>query len=124
LNKDAANSPASQSGFLHGGFLLDKKTARPIRLPGNDFLIIYREQIGRDARILLGRVSVTGKVSWTINTGLKEWGDWFYNGRQLLILGKDNEELSSGQINLLLRVDISNGRVSRYDYYDDELRKE
>ena len=124
LNKDAANSPPSQPGFLHGGFLLDKKTARPIRLPGNDFLIIYREQIGRDARILLGRVSVTGKVSWTINTGLKEWGDWFYNGRQLLILGKDNEELSSGQINLLLRVDISNGRVSRYDYYDDELRKE
>lgn len=124
LNKDAANSPSSQPGFLHGGFLLDKKTARPIRLPDNDFLVIYREQIGRDARIMLGRISITGKLSWTMNTGLKEWGDWFYNGRELLILGKDNEELSSGQINLLLRIAISDGRASRYDYYEDELRKE
>jgi len=124
LNKDAAESPSSQTGFLHGGFLLDKNTARPIRLPGNDFLIIYREQIGRDARILLGRISATGKTIWTMNTGLKEWGDWFYNGRQLLILGKDKEELSSGQINLLLRVDINNGKASRYDYYNDEMRKE
>lgn len=124
LNKDAAESPSSQTGFLHGGFLLDKNTARPIRLPGNDFLIIYREQIGRDARILLGRIRATGKTIWTMNTGLKEWGDWFYNGRQLLILGKDKEELSSGQINLLLRVDINNGKASRYDYYNDEMRKE
>jgi hypothetical protein len=41
-----------------------------------------------------------------------------------LILGKDKEELSSEQINLLLSVDISNGKASRYDYYDDELKKE
>lgn len=124
FDKTTALAPTSQSGFLHGGFLLDKKTARPIRLPGNDFMIIYREQIGRDARIMLARINNKGQSSWTLNTGLKEWGDWFFNGRQLIILGKDKEELSSGQINLLLCIDAGNGKASRYDYYDDEIRKE
>lgn len=121
FDKEAATSPAGQTGFLHGGFLLDKNNARPIHLPGNAFIVIHKEQIGREANILLSKVTDAGQVVWTSNTRLAEWADWFYTGRQLIIMGTDNKDLSSGQVNVLLCIDIATGKSSRYDYYLDKI---
>ena len=48
------------------------------------------------------------------------WLD-IYREKKLFILGTNNDELSSGQVNVLLCIDLSTGKVSRYDYYKDQL---
>lgn len=121
INKTSASAAPSQNSFLHGGFLLDKTTGMPIHLTGPAFIIVHKEQIGREASILISRLSADGKTAWTFNTGLTEWADWFYNGKQLIIMGTDNKDLSSGQVNVLLCIDISNGKAARYDYYSNKI---
>lgn len=112
---------AAGTSYLHGGFLLDKKNARPIHLSGSSYIIIHKEQIGQQANILLSRVNISGQTAWTCNTRLTEWADWFYTGRQLILLGTDNKDLSSGQVNVLLCIDIATGKTIRYDYYEDKI---
>lgn len=121
VDKTSAVAAPAQTGFLHGGLLLDKKTALPIHLPGPSFIIVHKEQIGREASILLSLTGADGKAAWTCNTRLTEWADWIYNGKQLIILGTDNKELSSGQVNVLLCIDIKSGKEARYDYYSDKI---
>lgn len=120
-DKAAMTAAPSQNSFLHGGFLLDKKTALPIHIEGPSFIIVHKDQIGREASILISRLSADGKKEWTFNTGLTGWADWFYNGKQLIIMGTDNKNLSSGQVNVLLCLDISTGKAFRYDYYSNKV---
>lgn len=121
FDKETAISPDPPSVFLHGGFLLNRQTASPIHLPGGDFLVIHREQIGRDAKLLISRVKQTGKALWTFPTGLQAFADFFYNGRELLLMGTDNSDLSSGQINVLLSVNLQSGKGIAYDYYTGKI---
>lgn len=121
LDKSAASPVAAQNSFLHAGFLLDKQTALPLHLPGHSFIVVHKEQIGRDAPILLSRVSADGNIAWTHNTRLTEWADWICNGKQVILLGTDKKDLSSGQVNVLLCIDLATGKASRYDYYENKL---
>ena len=121
FDKEAATNPQPEHAFLHGGFLLNRSTAAPIHLSNGDFLVIHRDQIGRDANWLLSRLSPAGKTVWTVNTALKSWADFYYTGKELLLMGNDNPDLSSGQINILLSISLQNGKGSRYDYYTNQL---
>ena len=121
FHKSGASPAPGQSGFLQGGFLLDKQTARPARLAGNHYLVVHKDQIGREGKILISRMDIRGRVSWTFTTGLTDWADWFISGKTLVILGTDNKELSGNQVNLLLCIDLEKGTAARYDYYLDKL---
>lgn len=122
INKAAATVPPGQSGFLQGGFLLDKNTARPARLNGNSYLLVHKDKIGREAMILVSRINTQGKTLWTFSTGLTDWADWSITGKSLVLLGTDNKELSANQVNLLLCIDLEKGTGNRYDYYQDKVR--
>lgn len=122
LDKTTARLQGTGDIYLHGGFLLDKNSALPIHPGGaGSFLIIHKESVARDAAILVSRVDHNGKKMWTFNTGLSEWADWIFSGKQLVILGTNNKELSSGQVNLLWIIDLPGGSASGYDYYEDKL---
>jgi hypothetical protein len=118
IEKDNA-TPLGNSYSLDGGFLLNRTTAMPIHV-GNSTLVIYKNQIGNEGLIQLGRLGWDGKLAWSIDSGLKEWADYVFNGKQLLILGTDNKELSSGSCNVLLIVDLEKGTSVRYDFFTDK----
>jgi hypothetical protein len=121
VNKDKAVIKAPVQYFLHGGFLLNKTTALPIRLASPaGYLVVHKDKIGNEGKTLISRINEAGTVSWTFDTGLTDWVDWLYTGKQLFILGADNRELSSGQSNVLWCVDLATGKASRYDYFTDK----
>lgn len=121
FDKASATTAVEKNSFLHGGFLLDRKTALPIHPGGNAFIIVHKDQIGKVAMLQVSLVQTNGKTNWTLNTKMKDWADWIFTGKKLFILGTNNDELSSGQVNVLLCIDLSTGKVSRYDYYKDQL---
>ena len=73
---------------------------------------------------MITRVDLKGNVKWTFNTRLTEFTDWIYTGRRLIILGNDNKEISSSDANLLMSIDIQNGKAVMHDYFTDKMRKE
>ena len=118
IEKESAAQVGGNASFLHGGFLLDKKTALPVHLAGPDaFLIIHKQEVGQKAAILVSRVTQDGKILWTFNSNLSDWLDWQVSSKQLIITGSNNEELSGGEANILLCVDLVNGKAAGYDYF-------
>ena len=121
INKDNAEIKTPAQYFLQGGFLLDKTTALPIRLVSPaGYLVVHKDKIGNEGKILMSRVNEEGAIRWTFNTGLTDWIDWLYTGKQLFILGADKRELSSDQSNVLWCIDLTTGKASRYDYFTDK----
>lgn len=109
--------------YLQGGFLLNKTTALPMHLKNEDgFIVCYKEKVGYTGNIMLSRVDLNGNNKWTVNTLLTKFEDWIYTGRQLIILGNDNKEISSGNANLLMVIDLQNGKVSKHDYFTNKMR--
>jgi len=111
--------------YLQGGFLLNRSNALPIHTRNEDgFIICYREKVGNEGNIILTRVDLNGNTKWTFNTKLNDFTDWIYSGKRLIILGNDNKELSSGEANLLLSIDMQNGKAVMHDYFKNAMRKE
>jgi hypothetical protein len=111
--------------YLQGGFLLNKTTALPIHLKNDEgFIVCYREKVGYTANIILARVDLKGNTRWSVNTMLPEFKDWIYTGTKLIILGNDNKEISSSNANLLMIIDLQNGKAVKHDYFTDKMRKE
>jgi hypothetical protein len=108
--------------YLQGGFLLNKESGIPFHLP-DGFLLVHKDIIGQEGKILLTHSEITGKTNWTINTGLKDFYEWQLQGTKLVITGVDNKNLGSGEVNVMLVVDITNGHVVAYDFFNDKLRE-
>jgi hypothetical protein len=121
IKKEEATLVSPEMFFLQGGFLLDKQTALPVRLQNSHAkLVVHKDKIGNEGKILLTRIDQPGKVPWTIKTNLKEWTDWVIAGNRLYIFGADNPALSSNDCNVLFCVDLNNGNTSRYDYFTNK----
>jgi hypothetical protein len=120
IEKEKASQPAPAQFFLQGGFLLNKTTAMPVRLvnPGG-YLVVYKDKIGSEGKVLLSRMREDGQLSWTFATGLTQWIDWLCTGKQLFIMGADNPELHGDQSNVLWCIDLATGKASKYDYFED-----
>jgi hypothetical protein len=122
IEKENATFTEGNASFLHGGFLLDKKTALPVHLAGPDaFLIIHKQEVGQKAAILVSRVRQDGNILWTYNTQLTEWLDWQVNSKQLIITGTNNEELSGSEANVLFSINLITGKATGYDYFKRKL---
>ena len=114
----------SPHSFLDGGFLLDKKTALPIKTKdGKNWLIVHKSMIGKDGHIMLTCLKEDGTKTWTLNTELPQWNDWIYAGDYLYVFGVNNEELSSSECNLLLCINLTSGTYSSYDYFLKKVTK-
>ncbi|RYZ54421.1 MAG: hypothetical protein EOP49_05200 [Sphingobacteriales bacterium] len=120
-NYDTARmSLPMQEPYLQGGFLLNKMTAVPFRLANGNRLVIHKDVIGRTGKTLLTMTDDRGKRIWTTETGLESWSDWQLIKNRLVIFGLDNKELSGEKANLLLIIDLSTGKQSRYDYFTEK----
>lgn len=119
---DKENSkPAGNTSLLHAGFLLNKNTALPVNLPAPGiFLVVHKEQIGREGKILVSRVTAEGNVLWTFNTQLADWIDWISTTKKLFVFGRDNKELSSSECNVLWSIDLETGKAAKYDYFTNK----
>ncbi len=107
--------------FLAGGFLLNKQTAQPIILPkSQSHLIVHKDQIGHDGKIVLTIMNKDFKTTWTYNTQLSEWTNWIVSGTKLFVFGVDNKNLSSDESNILICIDLEKMSVSRYDYFKEK----
>jgi len=107
--------------FLAGGFLLDKRNAKPIYLQNGQLLLVaHKDQVGKDGKILLTSLGRDGKTGWTLNTNLSDWSDWIYHGNYLYVFGMDNKNLSSGENNILLCIDLSKGTAAKFDYFKNK----
>lgn len=118
IEKEQIKPLSSSQFFLQGGFLLDKQTALPIRLqhPAG-YLVVHKDKIGNEGKILVSRVDLSGKLLWTMESGLTEWDDWIITRDRLIILGADNPELTSTDCNVLWSVDLVSGKAAKYDYF-------
>ncbi len=113
----------NEAVYLQGGFLFNKETGLPIHLKNDDgFIVCYKEKVGNTGSIMLSRVDLKGNAKWSINTMLTEFEDWIYTGKSLIILGNDNKEISSGNANLLMIIDLQTGKAVKYDYFTDKMR--
>ncbi len=109
--------------YLQGGFLFNKVTGLPIHLNKDEgFIVCYKEKVGNKGSIMLSRVDLNGNAKWSINTMLTEFEDWIFTGSSLIILGNDNKEISSGNANLLMIIDLQTGKAVKYDYFTDKMR--
>lgn len=117
INKAAAKNLVTNE-FLEGGFLLNKINAEPIHLSADQsFIIVHKDKIGKDGKIIISNVTGDGKVLWEYNTQLSQWNDWSCSGNMLIIFATDNKNLSSGESNVLLCVDLKKKSASKYDYF-------
>lgn len=105
--------------FLDGGFLVSKTNARPLKI-GNQYLVVHKDRVGNEGQIIVSLVSQTGNIQWNCNTGLKNWADWLVTAKKLVVTGADNKKLSSGEINVLLIIDLASGKTAKYDYFTDK----
>jgi hypothetical protein len=71
---------------------------------------------------MLSRVDLKGNVKWAISCELTAFEDWIYTGGRLIILGRDNKEISSGNANLLLIIDMQTGKAVKHDYFTNKMR--
>jgi hypothetical protein len=123
FEKENAVIPKSSTVFLQGGFLIDKNTARPIRLNNRkDFLVVSKDIIGNKGKIVLTRITSNGDIVWEFRSGLQEWVDWRLYDQHLYIFGADNEEIPS-ECNLVQIIDLSNGKTTAYDYFENRVRE-
>jgi hypothetical protein len=106
--------------FLDGAFLLDKTTARPLRLPGNAYLVIHKDRIGEEGKVQLTKLLAGGKVDWTRDTGLSNWLDWKLHKNKLIVFGRDRRELTSDECNVLQIINTNDGQYKSYDYFTDK----
>ncbi len=114
----------SERVYLQGGFLLNKETAIPIHLTAPGFIICFKEKIGNEGNCMLASVNLQGQEKWSVNCGFKEINDWIYTGQYLIVYGTDNKELSSGENNVMLSIDIKSGKQVTYDFFTDKIRKQ
>lgn len=108
--------------YLDGGFLVDNATGTPFRLADGSRLVIYKNQVGNEGKIQLGKIDNKGVLKWYIDTGVTEWADYLFNGKQLIITTKDNKELSGDKCNILLLVNVANGKGEWFDYFEQRKR--
>ena len=109
---------AANAYYLDGGFLLDKSSAMPIRME-DGYLVLHKTEVGGQGKILLSRVDTSGRALWTFNTELKEWANYIFAGKRLVVAGTTNPELSSSDCNLLWSIDLATGKSARYDFFED-----
>jgi hypothetical protein len=127
INKASINAKGN-TDFLAAGFLVNKKTGQPLRLPGpqgslsnQSFLVVHKEQVGREGKILLTNLTKDGQINWTYNTQLTDWADWAHTGKTLYVFGVNNKNLSSNESNILLCINLENGRAAMFDYFTNKL---
>jgi hypothetical protein len=113
--------PAGDAVYLQGGFLPDKETGTPFHYEGG-FLVVHKDRLGNEGTVQLTHVATSGRQRWTFATGLKEFYDWQLKGHRLVITGLDNSELSAGQVNVLLILDLRSGKAVSYDFFTDKTR--
>ncbi|MBK7561261.1 MAG: hypothetical protein IPI68_06975 [Chitinophagaceae bacterium] len=113
--------PAGDAVYLQAGFLLNKETGLPFHFNG-DFLIVHKDLIGNEGNVQLTRINTNGRQLWTLKTGLKEFYDWQLQGHTLVVTGTDNKNLGSGEVNLLLVINLQKGTVAAYDFFMDKTR--
>jgi hypothetical protein len=117
INREKATTPNPNEQFLNGGFLTSNETGKPLRLSDGSFLLIYKNEIGNNGKILLSKLTIDGKIQWTYDTGLAEWKNYIFNGKQLIITAEDNEELTGDDCNILLLINLQTGKAEKYDYF-------
>lgn len=115
--------PVSAGDFLAGGFLVDKNTAHPVILAGNAYLVVHKDQVGREGKILVSKIGPDGKTAWTFDTGLTEWADWKMGSKRLYVFGVNNKELSSSECNILRCINLENGTAASFDYFTNKAVK-
>lgn len=122
FDKDAVTK--NSESYLNGGFLLNKATGRPIFLKNkNAYLVVFKDQIGREGKIQISLAQIDNKKEWQLSTGLTTWADWKYSGNRLYVWGTDNKDLSSNEVNLLLCINLDNGSMTSFDYFKNSIRK-
>lgn len=114
--------PVSSGDFLAAGLLLDKSTARPVKLPGTPaYFIVHKDQVGREGRIQLTKIGLDGRTLWTFNTGLTEWADWKLGSKKIFVFGVNNKSLSSSECNIMHCINLSDGKAVTFDYFKNKL---
>lgn len=106
--------------LLDAGFLLHGQTGLPAKMENGDYLVVHKDQVGQEGHILLSRLSLSGSVLWTASSALSSWAGWVITPSHIYITGKDNKELSGGEVNVLLGIELAGGTLSRYDYFTDK----
>ncbi|MCG2613786.1 hypothetical protein LZZ85_05820 [Terrimonas sp. NA20] len=117
INREKAAIPHPDDHFLNGGFLTSNETGKPIRLPDGSFLLIYKNEVGNNGKILLSKLAADGKIQWTYDTALPEWANYIFTGKQLIITAEDNKELTGDDCNILLLINLQTGKAEKYDYF-------
>ncbi|MCX6320074.1 MAG: hypothetical protein NTW29_22535 [Bacteroidetes bacterium] len=111
----------STGDFLAAGLLLDKSTAMPVRLPGTaGYLIVHKDQVGREGKIQLTKIALDGRTLWTFNTGLTEWADWKLGSKKIFVFGVNNKSLSSSECNIMHSINLSDGKSVTFDYFKNK----
>jgi len=121
LDKKNVKQITAAGYYLDGGFLLNKQNGHLIH-PENSrsYLVVSKSQIGNQGSIIISCVSPDGYVAWKYDTELSQWTDWQCQNNRLYIYGRNNKDLSSGESNLLLILDLKNGSTQWYDYFEDK----
>lgn len=117
INREKAITPNPAEYFLNGGFLTSNETGKPIHLADGSLLLIYKNEVGNNGKILLSKLDNDGKIRWTYNTDLTEWANYIFTGEQLIITAEDNEELTGDDCNILLLINLQTGKAEKYDYF-------
>lgn len=117
LNDAAPLSP--ESVFLQGGFLLNKQTGLPIRLHDPEgALVVHKDQVGNEGRILLSRIHFDGSLAWTLNTDLYEWIDWQLSGTHLYVSGNHLNKGGNDKVTMMWSIPLATGNATRFFYND------
>jgi hypothetical protein len=126
LKKESYGSSMQKKNLLNGndtyldaGFLLDKTTGRPIRLP-NGYLVVHKDKIGNEGKIIVMGMNHNGAAMWSYATPLTGFTDWLFTGRRLLITGNSHKQLSSNEVSIFISLDVTTGQAVLHDFFTEK----
>lgn len=119
IQLNRATVPSHRQVFLQGGFLLNKQTGLPIRLHHPEgALVVHKDQVGNEGKILVSRIDFEGKLVWTVHTELRDWADWQLTDTHLYVSGNHLNNGSNDKVTMMWSIPLATGKAARF-YFNE-----
>jgi len=81
-------------------------------------LVVHKDQVGNEGRILLSRIHFDCSLAWTLNTDLYEWIDWQLSDTHLYVSGNHLNKGGNDKVTMMWSIPLATGNATRFFYND------
>jgi hypothetical protein len=103
--------PLGGEGLLNAGFMRTKREGEALRLEGDGFLLLWESKPHRAGTMMAARVDGTGKVLWTVDTGIGDVRELLPDPASPALIGERPRIPDKVPEPILVVLDAASGRL-------------